>query len=239
MKSILHQLNISAMSANLSVKLRTALSCSIIIAVFVGLARQCIGNYWNNELIDAIKSCSQSRLERALTNGADPEVEVTEYRVPLNLIQRLNMALHHDREGISINSAFSMACRSGTYEMVCLLIAHHAKLNLRAENGYMPIHNAAINADSRILRLFIKNRSNLDSRTASGDTPLMVATYTRHYQNMELLLRCGANLRSRNSAGQDALEIAMEWHDRVAIRILKKWQALHRSSNEQFKHTDL
>ena len=59
-------------------------------------------------------------------------------------------------------------------EIVRYLIANGADINVHAEGGNTPLHNAAINprADAEILRLLIANGADVNAKNGVGKTPL-------------------------------------------------------------------
>jgi hypothetical protein len=59
-------------------------------------------------------------------------------------------------------------------EIVRYLIANSANVNVQANGGNTPLHNAAINprADAEILRLLIANGADVNAKNGAGKTPL-------------------------------------------------------------------
>jgi ankyrin repeat protein len=62
-------------------------------------------------------------------------------------------------------------------------------INRRDQNGYTPLHQAALRGQAAVTEFLIKNLADLNARSASGDTPLHLAAQSGHRRVVELLLR--------------------------------------------------
>jgi ankyrin repeat protein len=65
-------------------------------------------------------------------------------------------------------------------DLVTLLLAHGADVNVRNTAGSTPLHKAAIGGNARLVRLLLAHGAQVDARNTGGQTPLVHALFLRH-----------------------------------------------------------
>jgi len=55
------------------------------------------------------------------------------------------------------------------------LIAHGANVNVRQAQGFTPLHSAAHNGQTALIKLLVDSKANINEKTNSGQTPLEMA----------------------------------------------------------------
>ena len=77
-------------------------------------------------------------------------------------------------------SLLFLAVKQGDKEMVELLLAQGADVNLPAPGGYTPLHAAAQNGEEDIILLLLKNKADINAVTNDGQSPMELAIKYGH-----------------------------------------------------------
>ena len=149
------------------------------------------------------------------------------------------------------NTVLMAAARDGALDVVKLLIARRAKLNLRnragdsaimfgalkgqlevvktlhgagAEidhEGWTPLHYAAYEGHTAICKFLVDNRADIDARGANGVTPLMMAAMQGKIETAKLLVWEIADPNLRNAQGASALTLALKANHAEIAKLLR------------------
>jgi ankyrin repeat protein len=91
----------------------------------------------------------------------------------------------------------------GRAELVELLIANGAMVNLQARDGRTALMCAAGNGDSQAVKALLKNGASVNVIDNEGETALMKAvTFSCNEDTIRALLDAGADLKATNHKGQ-------------------------------------
>jgi ankyrin repeat protein len=72
-------------------------------------------------------------------------------------------------------------------DLVKLLLARGADVNLANSAGATPLHKAAITGNCAVLRLLLAHQAQVDARNSGGQTPLVHAQFLGHAEAVALL----------------------------------------------------
>ncbi len=103
-----------------------------------------------------------------------------------------------------------LAAFFGQPEVVDLLLAHGANVNLASHNPMRvaPLHSAVAQRRIDIARRLIAHGADVNAAQADDFTPLHGAAQNRQAEMVELLLMHGAHVNARQGGGQTALTLA-------------------------------
>ncbi|MEE3719782.1 ankyrin repeat domain-containing protein [Tumidithrix elongata RA019] len=176
-------------------------------------------------------------LKKELEKGSDPTKVHRLYRTSalqiasevghVNIVSFLlsKGALPNTQDTVGY-SPLHAACGSGSLEIVCMLIAAGADVNIRAwNNGVTPLHLAVRNYPE-ILKVLIDAKADLNPKASSGMTPLHYAVLEKSYDSAVLLVNNGADVNIAMPDGLTPLEKAIQNQDTKMIEILKSHNAL-------------
>jgi len=105
------------------------------------------------------------------------------------------------------------ACRhedSDREEIVGILIAKGAKVNLKDKDNETALHNAADNGSANSIVMLLDKGAHIEARTNWNDTPLHYACYKDRLDAVKVLVQRGANIFSKGEADQTPLDQASE-----------------------------
>ncbi|XTI95541.1 ankyrin repeat-containing domain protein [Cenococcum geophilum] len=138
-----------------------------------------------------------------------------------------------DETDLQGRSALHLAAYKLNSNVIDVLIAHGAKLDIRDHTGKTPLHVAAALGSTRCTSSLINGGSKLESTDQFGSTPLHHVCMQGHYQTVEFLLDAGANIEAINSVLEtplryavsgDHIEVVTLLHQRgAAFNALDKW----------------
>lgn len=116
----------------------------------------------------------------------------------------------------------AMAAVRGHDEVVQLLLAHHADVNIPDLGGNTPLLHAAMRGRTATVRLLIARGADVNIASRPGWTPLMAAAWEGHEDTVKLLLKHGANSQATNAQGQSARSLAESaGHGQIAKLLAK------------------
>ncbi len=90
------------------------------------------------------------------------------------------------------NTALDAAVAARRTEVVRLLLAKGAEVNVRAAGGYTPLHKAVFGGDLGMIRLLLDSGADLHARTDEGKKPVDVASERGLKDVVKLLTEHGA-----------------------------------------------
>lgn len=183
-------------------------------------------------LIQAVQEGDTAQVRALLKAGADPDLyyeypstDEVIYTYPVLMAARLNDDLtlgillaagadpnRYDGAGFT---PMSWAARHGNLFMANDLLLAGAGANAQEHfNHTSPLHMAAREGHTDILRLLIKAGADIDFKNALGDTPLHSAARYGHAEAVKRLVEAGANPAATDGDGRTALEFT----EKPAIR---------------------
>ena len=98
------------------------------------------------------------------------------------------------------------------------LIERGAEVN---RPGWSPLHYAATNGSSSMIRLLLENSAYIDAEAPNGNTPLMMAAQFAPALATKLLLEEGADPNLKNHDGLTALDLARQKGNPEAARFIQ------------------
>lgn len=96
--------------------------------------------------------------------------------------------IYVDWRGNNLDTALHIALRRGDPEMVDLLLAKKADLNLANKDGDTPLHIAVKEDYLEVIKRLIKAEANLNVSNEDGNTPLAIALQTKKLAVAKFLL---------------------------------------------------
>ena len=72
-----------------------------------------------------------------------------------------------------------------------MLLANHASVNAKANNGAAPLHLAALNGDKEMAEVLLVNHADVNAKGENGWTPLRCARRKHKIQVADLLCKYG------------------------------------------------
>ncbi|XP_037807454.1 ankyrin repeat and sterile alpha motif domain-containing protein 1B isoform X2 [Lucilia sericata] len=110
-------------------------------------------------------------------------------------------------------TALHHACLNGHYEIVKVLLAHHAAHEIPDIRGSSPLYLAAWAGNEHIvnLLLMLRGTGNLDAQTIENETALHCAAQHGHNAVVSALLARGADPTIRNNSFQTPLDLAAQF----------------------------
>lgn len=116
--------------------------------------------------------------------------------------------------------------------LTALLLNHGAKVNVRSDLQYGPLHRLArYSRDPRAVELLLEHGAEVDAKSNVGTTPLHEAMISAVPEVVEVLLSCGADPNARTQSGLTPLHWAvMPFNEppndrKPAIRLLVQYGA--------------
>ena len=139
-------------------------------------------------LLDALTTGDRAAIEKALTSGADPNLEGAQGMTPLF------WALGHKQK-----------------EALRTLLAHGADPNKLNARGDSVVHLAAGAEDPEFLDILLQGRANANLADGKTETPLHVAADQERRANVLLLVKHGGDLKRETKVGYTpVLDVAMK-----------------------------
>ena len=90
-------------------------------------------------------------------------------------------------------------------EIVELLIANGANINVRDNDGYTPLYSAVSWGNKEVVKLLIANGADVNGKIKDGWTPLHRAAYQGEKEAVKLLIANGADVNAKNNNGSTPL----------------------------------
>ena len=100
---------------------------------------------------------------------------------------------------------FFKAVKEGDLNAVNRLLASGVSVNARGDDGYTPLHFAALYGHQQIVKLLISKGAKVNAKSSKGLTPLHGAAGAGHRYIVELLISKGADVNARKKDGETPL----------------------------------
>ncbi|MCX5921722.1 MAG: ankyrin repeat domain-containing protein [Candidatus Dependentiae bacterium] len=107
-------------------------------------------------------------------------------------------------------------------EMIKLLIALGADVNVAGENDVAPLFFASANNNIEAVRLFLSLGADVNKSNNKGQTPLLIACISNNIAIVKALLAAGADANVMDNNGNTPLSIATEKHYKELENLLRK-----------------
>ena len=113
------------------------------------------------------------------------------------------------KKASEVTSALMEAIRDHNRKMFALLLDCDIDVERRNENGWTPLHSAAMSYNTWPVELLLRAGANLEvGGSVDGRTALHYAIQSRSWDNVELMLAAGADPTHRDKAGLTAADHA-------------------------------
>lgn len=182
-----------------------------------------------DDLFDALKTNDVVAVRNLLAKGMEPNSSDKEgysllmYAAREGQLDMMEMLL---QKGAKVNArnfvgetAIMLAAYRGHLESVKLLYRHAARLD---QPGWAPIHYAAIEGKTEVLRFLLDQGAMIDAPAPNGATALMLTARGGHIAALKLLLERGANPALRTDSGGSALDWAEAANHTEAANLLRQ-----------------
>ena len=114
-------------------------------------------------------------------------------------------------------SPLMLAALKGELDLVEKMVKKGADVN---KTGWTPLHYAASNGHSAVIRLLLENYAYIDAESPNGSTPLMMASMYGSPESVKLLLGEGADPLLKNQQNMTALQFAQRAQRVDSIELL-------------------
>ena len=117
-------------------------------------------------------------------------------------------------------SALTLACYKGNYDMVAFLLSAGADREHKTDEMHTSLMEASMDGHTDVARLLLDSGCNVNMPQDSFESPLTLAACGGHFDLAKLLIDRGANVEEMNDEGYTALmEAAREGHEKV-VKVL-------------------
>lgn len=150
----------------------------------------------------------------------------------LRLVKRyIDGGTHPDERGGKRDTALMWAAYRGHFSIVQYLLSVGANVNAKDNPpDWMPLHNAAVGGNEKIIVALIKAGAHVNSQSEIGETPLHLAYKNKNNVAFDALMEHGADINKKNRKGESVrgwIELR-EVADLVASELAKAEQLLKR-----------
>jgi hypothetical protein len=114
----------------------------------------------------------------------------------------------------------------GNVDVITLLLARNADIEIQDNDGCTPLHLAACHSNINAMALLLDHGANINSSNRYGATPLNWAAFFSNINTMTLLLNRGATLEAQDTNGDTPLNFAIDYGDVEATALLLSRGAL-------------
>ncbi|KAI0988584.1 hypothetical protein GJ496_005992, partial [Pomphorhynchus laevis] len=120
------------------------------------------------------------------------------------------------------NTALTLACYQGRYDVVKLLIEYKANIEHRAKTGLTPLMEAASGGFTEVGSVLIEKGADINAPPvpSSRDTPLTIAADRGHDKFVQLLLDNNAYIDAKNKKSATALWLAANGGHNDVVQLL-------------------
>ena len=117
-------------------------------------------------------------------------------------------------------SLLTQAVERGNPQIVEMLLAFGADVNLRSSSGLSPLMSLTETATPEVVRNLLASGARPNARTDNGATPLMLAAVASPVRVIKELIDAGANVNARDSSGETCLFYAARSNKPEVISLL-------------------
>ncbi|MEG4173133.1 MULTISPECIES: ankyrin repeat domain-containing protein [unclassified Microcoleus] len=163
-------------------------------------------------LHNAAKIGFKELVQQLIKDGANIVIRDSINRTPLHYAATKEVATllmldinARDQYG---DTPLHLAVQNNRPEIVSLLIANGAKVNVENASGNTPLHLAVQNNRPEIVSFLIANGAKVNVENASGNTPLHLAVQNNRPEIVSFLIANGAKVNVKNNDGWIPLDIA-------------------------------
>jgi hypothetical protein len=108
-----------------------------------------------------------------------------------------------------LSTPLHKAAEGGHKDVAELLLANHADVNAKDNQGATPLHWAAAYDHQDVVELLLTNNADVNAKANDGATPLHYAAYGRQTNVVELLLANKADVNAKDNKGYTPLHFAV------------------------------
>ncbi|CAK9297911.1 unnamed protein product [Gordionus sp. m RMFG-2023] len=186
----------------------------------------------NCALEEAVAALTLTRIK----SGSSKGIQTPDDQANLDALHQ--RALESLEEGESL---LSLACSSGYYELVQVLLAMNTNIEERGIKGdTTPLMEAASGGYMEIVKLLLEHDADPKAQSLSGNTALTYACIGGHCEVVRLLLSNGADVEHQNENGHTALmEAATGGHVDIARILVNEGGASINAHSNEFKESAL
>ena len=91
--------------------------------------------------------------------------------------------------------------------VAAVLLDRGAEVNAKTNNGWTPLHEAALNGHATVAALLLDRGAEVNAKTNNGWTPLHEAALNGHATVAALLLDRGAEINSKDNNGRTPFQL--------------------------------
>jgi hypothetical protein len=117
-------------------------------------------------------------------------------------------------------TAMHVAAREGYADILLLLLAHGADVNVRGSWGQTPLHRAAWTGKVDAGKFLLDHGADINPRSYDQSTPLFSAVIQGHVEFTRMILERGAAIDVRNVTGTSPLHWAAQGGEIQAVQLL-------------------
>lgn len=118
--------------------------------------------------------------------------------------------------------ALITAIAEGRVEVAKSLIQKGADVNVKAEDGYTPLHGAVTAGHTEIAKLLIQNGASLDTKGEKGNTALHFSAWLGRAEITKLLIENGADVSAKNNDSVTPSHLAAAQGYAHLVKLLKE-----------------
>lgn len=112
-------------------------------------------------------------------------------------------------DGADLNAELDNAVLAFDEQRIAFLLDKGADINKLNDQGYAPIHTAARNRASNLIKLLLERGADPNLPDSDGVSPLVHAINRNHVPSVNMLAESGAELEKSGAGGYTPLEIAI------------------------------
>lgn len=202
---------------------------SALIILALALFPMIAGAQTLDDLFRAVETNNVPEVNRLLSRGMDPNSSDPDGRTLLMraawegqdelvklLLDRKAKVEQRNARG---ETAIMMAAFRGHLETVKLLHTRGASLQ---GPGWTPLHYAAFNGSTPVVKYLLDNRADIDARAPNGATALMFAARGGHLDTAKLLIWQVADVNAESDRGETALMWALQSKNTDIAKLLQQ-----------------
>ncbi len=139
-------------------------------------------------------------------------------------------------KGVEINAkdkedgktALHVAAAGGFKDVVEFLVSEGADINAMTNDGYTPLHYAAMGdfrnrgGQEEVIEFFLSRGMDINIKTKRGETPLHLAVFLKKRNAVRFLVEHGADVNARAANGEAPIAEAIRMRDQALINLLRQ-----------------